>query len=148
MVMMGVKIFLDTNILLRSTLPRFPEYEKVYAFVSQYFDDNYELWISRQIIREYIAQCTRPQNFVKPLSTEEIVEQVKGFYGLFKIADETEVVTQKLLQLIQTYQIGGKQIHDANIVATMLANEIEQLITLNHSDFKRYEPKISLITVS
>jgi hypothetical protein len=38
----------------------------------------------------------------------------------------------------QSYKIQGKAIHDANIVATMLAYNIRLLVTYNTSDFRRF----------
>jgi len=41
--------------------------------------------------------------------------------------------------------IGGKQVHDANIVATMLVYGIPQLLTHNPSDFARFSGLISVL---
>jgi hypothetical protein len=46
--------------------------------------------------------------------------------------------------LVNKVPSGGKQIHNANIVATMLAFDIPQLITYNVVDFQRFA---GLITV-
>ena len=43
--------------------------------------------------------------------------------------------------------VGGKQVHDANIVATMLAHGERRLLTLNTGDFRRYGGRIELVTV-
>lgn len=42
--------------------------------------------------------------------------------------------------------LGGKQVHDANLVATMHAYGIDHLLTLNAADFRRFEPRIALLT--
>ena len=42
------------------------------------------------------------------------------------------------------FEIAGKQVHDANIVATMLVHGITQVLTHNITDFARFS---SLITV-
>jgi len=39
---------------------------------------------------------------------------------------------------MQELHIGGKQVHDANIVATMLVYGIPRLLTANPSDFARF----------
>ncbi len=41
--------------------------------------------------------------------------------------------------------MGGKQIHDANIVATMQVYNISHLFTLNIADFMRFSSFITLI---
>jgi predicted nucleic acid-binding protein len=40
--------------------------------------------------------------------------------------------------LVRQYQIRGKQIHDANIVAVMLTHGIHRLATYNQADFQRF----------
>ena len=146
MVMMGVKVFLDTNILLRSTVQAFPGYPEIQAFVAQYLAEDSEMWISRQVIREYLVQTMRPQSFMNPMTPEQAIQQVKSIEQVFQIADETSTTTEELLQLIRSFPMGGKQIHDANIVATMLTYDIDTLITLNTTDFKRFADKITLIS--
>lgn len=47
---------------------------------------------------------------------------------------------------MRDYSVSGRQVHDANIVAVMLANGIDTLLTLNTADFKRYEDRITLLT--
>jgi hypothetical protein len=44
------------------------------------------------------------------------------------------------------HAMGGKQIHDANIVASMLVHNIPTLMTLNTVDFTRFSDKIALLT--
>jgi predicted nucleic acid-binding protein len=63
----------------------------------------------------------------------------------FQIADENETVTQNLFALLEQVPIGGKQVHDANIVATMQSVGVTQLLTLNTADFRRFEPGITLL---
>ena len=39
---------------------------------------------------------------------------------------------------MSTITIGGKQVHDANIVATMQAHGLRRLLTHNTADFARF----------
>jgi hypothetical protein len=50
-----------------------------------------------------------------------------------------------MLELARAVPLGGKQVYDANIVATMLVNRIEELFTNNTKDFERFETYIRLI---
>jgi len=70
---------------------------------------------------------------------------LKTLLTLFRIADETSATTQTLLLLLNDYPVSGKQIHDANIVAAMLTNGIDTLLTLNAADFNRYSNKIQVV---
>ncbi len=67
--------------------------------------------------------------------------------SLFRGADDTESITTRLMTLLRTHPTSGKQVHDANVVATMLAYGIDTLLTLNIDDLKQFADVISLRTV-
>ena len=54
------------------------------------------------------------------------------------MAEDSPTVTERLLALLEQLPIGGKQIHDANIVATMQTYGIRRLLTANTVDFARF----------
>lgn len=139
------KAFVDTNVLLRATISQFPLHEQAKRLINSQIDADIELWISRQVIREYISQATRPQSFMKPMTIERVETQLNTIRAFFKIADETEQVTVELMKLLKTFPTGGKQIHDANIIATMLTQDINKLLTTNIEDMKRFNSRITLI---
>lgn len=49
-----------------------------------------------------------------------------------------------LVDRICRFGVKGRQVHDANIVATMLANAIRRLVTFNLAASRRFEPLIAL----
>ena len=63
----------------------------------------------------------------------------------YEILEDGPVVTDQLLDLCTSVSVGGKQIHDANIVATMLAYGERRLLMLNARDFHRYTDRIELV---
>ncbi len=143
---MPVKVFVDTNVLLRATILPFPNYAIVKPFLDRYIAQGDELWISGQVVREYFNQATRPQSFMKPMDGAQIGAQYKKLRTVFKIANETEAVIEQFVKLLQTYPTGGKQVHDANLVATMLVYGIDTLLTINIDDLKRFGDKITIVS--
>jgi len=139
------KVFVDTNVLIRALTTSAPLHREAEALIKQYQEQSSELWISRQVLREYIVQSTRPQTYQSALPVEQLLKRVEIVESLFKIADDTAEVTVQLLVLLKDYPTGGKQVHDANIVATMLTCEIDTLLTHNVDDFRRFKPIISII---
>lgn len=103
-----------------------------------------DLWINRQVLREYLAVVTR-QTFASPLSAIQAASDIRYFEQHFTVADETPTVTANLLTLLQAIPLGGKQIHDANIVATMLVYGIDRLLTHNVSDFTCFGHLITVV---
>jgi predicted nucleic acid-binding protein len=146
MMTMPVDVFLDTNIVLRAFHSTLSGHERVKVLFDQMIDEENEMWISRQVIREYLVQLTHPRTFDPPLEIGQVMAHLAQVEGLFRVADDTQAVTAHLKMLLQTYPTRGKQIHDANIVATMLANGIDTLLTLNLDDFRRFEDRITILT--
>jgi predicted nucleic acid-binding protein len=50
------------------------------------------------------------------------------------------------MELSLRYSFGGRQVHDANIVATMLAHGERRLLTFNVADFRRFTPLVEVVT--
>lgn len=139
------RIFVDTNVLTRATIDAAPLHTEARTLLDQLWDKDAELYISHQVIREYIANATRPQTYSPALPVDGVLEQVEDFRKSFHILPDSPTVLSKLLELVRTVPVGGKQIHDANITATMLANDIEELLTNNITDFERFHAYIRMI---
>ena len=137
--------FVDTNILIYSTFEHFAEHATAKAKLRNLARNGMNLWINRQVLREFLQATTRP-DFLQPLPPMTyLVERIRDFQSYLRLAEEDERVTEYLLQLAMTPGARGRQIHDANIVAVMLRHEIRNLLTHNTADFKRYEPSITVM---
>ena len=91
--------------------------------------------LSRQVLREHLAVVTRPQTWSVPLPRAQAIADVLEFRRAFAI----------LLDLCRDVPVGGRQVHDANIVATMLAHGERRLLTFNDGDFIRFVPRIEVV---
>lgn len=63
----------------------------------------------------------------------------------FLVLEDGPSVTESLVALCRAIPVGGRQIHDANIVATMLAHRERRLLTFNTADFRRYGDRIEIV---
>jgi len=145
--MMPDKIFIDTNILVylvNEDSPFRVKVEKKFREIVKRYGS--EIYISRQVLREYAVVMTKPGTVENPLSPEEVICDLERWNNIFQVLDETEGTTQVLMELIKNYGIKGKKIHDANIVATMVVYSIKNLFTLNVNDFKMFE-EIHLVAI-
>ena len=140
-------MFIDTNALVYSRIVESPNYDAARTILERAHQDAEPLRISRQIVREYLAVVTRPQSWTGtvPISRDNALEDVNRFLRDFEILEDGPVVTETLVTLCREFDIGGKQIHDANIVATMLVHGERRLLTFNTSDFRRYGDRIELV---
>jgi len=60
----------------------------------------------------------------------------------FQVLEDTRFVSEKLGDLVQRFAVKGRQVHDANIAATLLTNGLQHLLTHNGRDFGRFSPFI------
>ncbi len=136
-------LFVDTNVLVYANVIETPFHEQALAAIDVAYQTGRTLWISRQVIREYLVTVTRSQTFGN-LPRARVFEQVDQFIEQCQVADDTAVVTRQLVKLLGDFKIGGKQVHDANIVATMRAYDIPCLLTHNIKDFERFAEVIRI----
>jgi predicted nucleic acid-binding protein len=61
---------------------------------------------------------------------------------------ENESTREQLFRLLDSVPCAGKQVHDANIAATMLGHGVRVLVTLNGRDFDCFAPAIRVVGLS
>ena len=139
--------FIDANVLLYARNTGSPFHAAAVAALDGLIRSRCVMWVSRQIVREYMAGASRPGVIVPPLTRAEILADVAGFLARFRVAEDGAPVTTELLALLGTVAFAGKQVHDANIVATMLAWSLPALVTNNVADFNRYSHLIRVVPI-
>jgi predicted nucleic acid-binding protein len=147
-IMDGNRVFVDTNVLVYATVSQAPYHDLARSTIHARREAGVELWISRQVLREYLATLTRPQAFSIPQPIELLIEDVQKFQSSFSIAEDGPAVTARLLELLGSLAIGGKQVHDANIAATMLAHGIGTILTHNTADYDRFAGLITIVPLA
>lgn len=140
-------MFIDTNVLVQSRVPGAPDHGAARSSLERAFRNPEPLRISRQIMREYLAVVTRPQTWPVAITREEALDDVSRLTGNFEILEDGPLVTEVLLTLCREVPSGGRQIHDTNIVATMLARGERRLLTFNAGDFRRFGDRIELVDI-
>ena len=138
-------MFIDTNVLVNARILEAPDHQIARGSLERAFQELEPLRISRQVVREYLSVVTRPQVWAVAISLEDALDDVNRLIGSFEILEDGPVVTESLITLCHDVVVGGRQIHDANIVATMLAHGERRLLTFNAADFRRYGDRIELI---
>ncbi len=138
-------MFVDTTVLVNARFIEAPDHEAARASLESAIEKPEALRISRQILREYLAVVTRPQAWPVAISRDDALDDLNRFAAAFEVLEDGPVVTDRLIALCRQTPVGGKQIHDANIVATMLAYGERRLLTFNTADFRRYADRIELV---
>ena len=138
-------LFLDANALVHSTISASPFHLVARDTLDALRAAGAKLQVSLQILREYISATTKPPLAKKPPDRAPVIANVRQFLTDFTVLADGLPVVDKLLDLLATIPCGGKQVHDANIVATMLVHGVPNLLTHNVADFKRFGHLINII---
>jgi len=145
MEMKGVnRLFVDTNVLVYATKEGSPWYQLAVHMLAAAKENGVILFISPQILREYISAATRKSETNPTILFEQVIENLRIFQAELKILEENQFVVSHLIDLIEMVSVSGKQIHDANIVVTMVTHHIPHLLTHNVRDFSRFSHLITI----
>ena len=136
--------FIDTNVLVYSTAETAPFHQQARAALAREAASG-PLAISRQVLREYLATVTRPQTWSRALTLAEAFEDAAAFVRRFTVLEDGPAAWDRLVELSRAFAFGGKQVHDANLVATMLAHGVTRLLTFNVADFRRFGAVIEVV---
>jgi len=97
------------------------------------------LYLATQVIIGYWAVSTRPME-ANGLgrSTELTYVDCMDYLRLMSLLPEPPDIAEQWLQLVRQYDVKGKEVHDARLVAFAVAHQIRDILTLNPDDFSRY----------
>ena len=138
-------MFVDTNVLVAARFVNAPDHVAACRCLDRAGNSDEPLHISRQVVREYLVVVTRPQTWSEPLAMADALEDAMRLVSSFIVLEDGPNVMSMLTALCREVPVAGKQIHDANIAATMLAHGERRLFTLNAKDFQRYGERIELV---
>lgn len=139
---------LDTGVILRLADETDLLHQNVGDAVNALIIRGRDLFITTQNIAEFWNVATRPkENNGKALPPEAVArlfdETIAPACG---ILTESRKTPDEFKRLLVQYNVTGKQVHDARLVAVMLSWKIEHILTLNPRNFRRFEAEgISVI---
>jgi predicted nucleic acid-binding protein len=140
---------LDTGILLRLVDGSDPKHSVVRQAVDGLVARRGDLCITSQNLAEYWNVATRPiaNNGLDlpPASALNLYEQT--IQPICSFVVELDEFPAEYKRLLLKYSVVGKQVHDARLVAMMLTWRIENILTLNERNFRRFEAEgITVVT--
>lgn len=122
---------LDTNVLLRSSDPNSSLQALADASVTRLLGRSDQPYITSQNIIEFWVVATRPAQ-VNGLgwSVEQTRTQIEQILSQFPQLEETPQIFIHWFNLVTRYHLQGKRVHDAQLVAVMLAHGLTHLIDI------------------
>jgi len=134
-----VNYLVDTNILLRLVEPKSVHHISAKNAVDKLLKQNDTLFVLLQNISEFWNVCTRPtdKNGLG-FTIAQTDTELSNLEQVFDLLLDTKEVYRNWRELVVNHSVSGIQVHDAKIAAAMTAHGIENLLTFNTKDFKRF----------
>jgi predicted nucleic acid-binding protein len=131
-------ILLDTNVLLRLVQKRH-SHSALAAHATNTLDARNEtMLMAHQSMVEFWAVATRPLTANGlGLTIEDAEFELDGLKKLFRVLPELPL-HEEWQRVVVKYQVSGKSVHDARLVAAMKVHRIGEILTFNMQDFVRY----------
>lgn len=134
-----MSFLVNTNVLLRSIQDAHPMHEASVCAIQSLLEQGETLAIISQNLIEFWAVATRPVSVnglgLDIVATTQELAHLKTF---FTLRPDTPDISLEWEKLVVRYQVIGKQVHDARLVAAMITHQITHLLTFNVDDFKRF----------
>jgi predicted nucleic acid-binding protein len=142
-------VFLDTNILLTATTPSRPSHQRALAVLNRWPELGAQLCVSGQVQREYLVVATRlTAHNGLGLTLQQAIHNIEAMMSRCRLLEETKAVAQTLKSLALQSLTSGKQLHDANVVATALVHGVTEILTENLEDFARFNDRIKILSLN
>jgi len=142
-------VLLDTNVLLEATTPARALHRAARRVLDDWPNRGVRLCVSGQILREYLVVATRKQEVNGlGLAVGDALANVAAFVGRCRFLAEDQQVAERLRKLLRDVACSGKQVHDANVVATCLAHGVGGVVTANLGDFERFDHLVEVRPLS
>jgi predicted nucleic acid-binding protein len=136
-----VAYLVDTNLLLRLAQPQHPLNRVARAALNALRDRGEDLCLTPQNLIEFWGVATRPVASLNGLgmTPDEADRELTQLEGLFRLLPDVSSIYPNWRRLVVAARVSGRQVHDARLVAVMLAHRISHLLTFNTGDFTRHK---------
>jgi predicted nucleic acid-binding protein len=134
-------IAVDTNVLVGAIQTFDPQLRAAarHAVKSLYRQGEQLLCFSQNLV-EFWNASTRPANANGlGFAPEQAARYVDRFQTLLRLLPETPEIFPTWRKLVLDHRVSGIQVHDARIVAAMMVHQVDQILSFDLDDFKRYK---------
>jgi predicted nucleic acid-binding protein len=136
----------DSNTFLRLAEKNSTQRQSVINAIRSLRTRSEAIYYSPQILAEFWNVCTRPASARGGLglSVEQTERKANLIQKYFVLLHDNAATFTEWRRLVSDLQIKGVQVHDAKLVASMIAHKIPYLVTFNDTDFTRF-PMITVL---
>jgi predicted nucleic acid-binding protein len=134
---METTYLIDTNILVYAYNEDSEFHEEALRILENALNKNINAAIADKNLFEFFAIITDKKRIENPITTDEAIDIINFLVDSnIKIIYSSPFGFLKTLELAGKYKIKRQEIFDTNLVALMIQNKIDTIITANEKHFK------------
>lgn len=131
----------DTNVLIYAHMPESPHHAVVRSFLLDQLARDVTLVLTPAILHELVHVVTDNRRFNPPISMTDALALARIYLehaNVECIPMEAQAVASAL-KLLERHRLGRKRIADTLFAASLLGQEVHELITCNPGDFQIFD---------
>lgn len=130
---------IDSNVLIYADLDNSPFNQAAQDFINKGIASAGDFAIAIQNLVEFYSVLTNPKQTNPVRSASEASQKIRKIIesGFYKIVIPKVQTSGTILRLLAKYPVRGADIHDLNLAATMIDNNIDTIYTADTKIFKK-----------
>lgn len=136
---------LDTNLWLRAVQREAAQHTLAVDALAVLLGQGDEVFVTAQNLIEFWSVASRPiaaNGLGWPVELVQL--ELERVQTQFPMLEDTPAILVHWIALVTTYQVTGRRVHDARLVAVMVAHGISHLLTFNRDDFRQFREIVTV----
>ena len=138
----SARYLLDTNVLLRRADASSLTHQRATDAVTSLLANGAAVYLTPQNIIEFWNVATRPQSKNGlGWDTAKAEAELSALQKHFLLLPDSPAIFTEWERLVSAYNVQGVQVHDTRLAAVALVYRVENILTFNVKDFRRFAPE-------
>jgi uncharacterized protein len=126
---------IDANVLVYAMDADAPHHGASRALLEAALEESTTLYVTSQILCEFYSIVTNGRRVLRPRSSADAVAAVNSLFAFLHVLPTPVRAVEGWIDLLRRHPVTGADVFDLQLVATMLANDIQRIYTYNTADF-------------
>lgn len=128
----------DANVLVYAMDADAPQHAASRALLEAARDRSTTLYVTSQVLCEFYSVVTNARRVPKPRTPDDAIGAISGLLTFLQVLPIPARAVEGWLDLLRRCPVTGGDVFDLQLVATMLANDIQRIYTFNAKDFEPF----------